>query len=66
MSTPALALESRGILRYSRWDALLIVLAVAHGLLVLALPVLPVIALGVWWNSNTISHNFIQDRKSVV
>ena len=30
-----------------------------HGLLLVAWPTLPVIALGVWWNSNTIAHNFI-------
>jgi hypothetical protein len=37
----------------------LIALAAAHAALLLAAPVMPVIALGVWWNSNTISHNFI-------
>lgn len=40
-------------------DGLLATLAAAHAALLLAAPVLPVIALGVWWNSNTISHNFI-------
>jgi len=34
-------------------------LALLHGMIVLAWPALPVIAVGVWWNSNTISHNFI-------
>lgn len=34
-------------------------LAVLQGLVLLAWPVLPVIAIGVWWNSNTISHHFI-------
>ncbi len=48
-----------GILRYSRWDALLIGLAAAHGALIPAAPFAPVIALGLWWNSNTISHNSI-------
>ena len=48
-----------GILRHSPWDALFVVLAVAHGALLLAVPTLPVVALGLWWNSNTISHNFI-------
>jgi Fatty acid desaturase len=37
----------------------LIALALLHGLILVVLPVWPVIALGVWWNSNTISHNFI-------
>src|SRR5712692_1613991 len=47
------------LLRHSRWDALLIVLAVLHGIALLASPVAPVIALGVWWNSNTIAHYHI-------
>jgi len=34
-------------------------LAALHGMILAAWPSLPVIALGVWWNSNTISHNFI-------
>lgn len=34
-------------------------LAILHGLILLAWPVWPVMALGVWWNSDTISHNFI-------
>ena len=34
-------------------------LAVALGLLLLAFPTFPVIAFGLWWNSNTVSHNFI-------
>ncbi len=49
----------QGIFRYSRWDALLIVLAGVHGALLWATPVAPVIALGLWWNSNTIAHNLI-------
>src|SRR5207237_7894887 len=34
-------------------------LAAAQGLLLLAMPTAPAIGLGVWWNSNTIAHNFI-------
>lgn len=48
----------RGRLRTSG-RGLLIALAAAHAALLLAAPVMPIIALGVWWNSNTISHNFI-------
>jgi hypothetical protein len=40
-------------------DTLLLALAATHGLLLILAPVLPVVALGVWWNSNTVSHNFI-------
>ncbi len=59
MATQPVRLTKRGILRTSGRDGLLIVLAAAHAALLLAAPVMPVIALGVWWNSNTISHNFI-------
>src|SRR5437660_9070230 len=46
-------------MRTSRWDGLMTALAVAQGVLLLAMPTSPAIALGVWWNANTISHNFI-------
>jgi hypothetical protein len=61
---PALALTisvppRTGILRHSSWDAVLIGLALAHGALLVLMPSVPLIALGLWWNANTISHNFI-------
>jgi hypothetical protein len=34
-------------------------MAAVHAIAVIAWPTIPVIALGVWWNANTISHNFI-------
>jgi len=34
-------------------------LAGAHAALLLAAPTAPVIAIGLWWNANTISHYFI-------
>jgi hypothetical protein len=51
--------RGRGILRYSGWDALLIAMALLHAAALVAAPSAPAIALGLWWNSNTISHNFI-------
>src|SRR5438105_5044813 len=45
-----------------RWDAFMIALAAAHAVVLFTAPSIPVIALGVWWNSNTISHNFIHRR----
>src|SRR6266516_4157981 len=48
-----------GILRHSPWDALLVGLALLHGALLVLVPSVPLIALGLWWNANTISHNFI-------
>jgi hypothetical protein len=40
-------------------DFLMVALAAAHAVILVTIPTLPVIALGLWWNSNTISHNFI-------
>ncbi|HKB41382.1 MAG TPA: fatty acid desaturase, partial [Gemmataceae bacterium] len=59
MNAPPLVLRRRGVLRYSRWDALLVALAAAHGLLLLLVPAAPVVAVGMWWNSNTIAHHFL-------
>ena len=49
----------RGIWRNSKWDAVPFGLSLVHGALLLAIPSMPLIALGTWWNSNTVSHNFI-------
>jgi hypothetical protein len=40
-------------------DSPFITLAAVHGIALAAWPTLPAIAVGVWWNSNTIAHNFI-------
>jgi hypothetical protein len=61
MSTLRCGVARQGVLRHSRRDALLVVLAFAHGAVLLALPCLPVVALGLWWNSNTIAHNAIHN-----
>jgi hypothetical protein len=45
--------------RWAKWDALLVALALAHGGLILGFPSIALIAVGLWWNANTISHNFI-------
>lgn len=37
----------------------MLTLALGHGAVLLLAPYMWVIALGVWWNSNTIAHNFI-------
>jgi hypothetical protein len=59
MASVALRFESRSILRFSAWDTLFVALAGVHGAVLLMLPAAPVIAAGLWWNANTISHNFI-------
>jgi fatty acid desaturase len=48
-----------GLLRHSAWDGLLVSLALAHAAVLLAAPSVPVVAIGLWWNSNTIAHNFL-------
>jgi len=50
---------SRSVLRHGAWDVLFIGLALVHGALLLLVPSIPLIGIGLWWNANTISHNFI-------
>lgn len=66
MTTATLRVARPGILRHSPWDALLVMLAVAHGALLLVgvwsgnhALMMTVVAVGLWWNANTIAHNFI-------
>jgi hypothetical protein len=40
-------------------DLVLVALAGAHAVVLMAAPTAPVIAIGLWWNANTISHYFI-------
>jgi hypothetical protein len=57
---PALAPPApRGVFRHSPWDALPVALAAGHGALLLLAPAAPVVAVGLWWSSNTVSHLFI-------
>ena len=47
--------------RDRRWtrDGAFVTLAVLQGVALAAAPTLALIAIGMWWNANTISHNFI-------
>jgi hypothetical protein len=45
--------------RFSPRDSLLVALAALQGAVTAVFPAAPLIALGVWWNSNTIAHNFL-------
>jgi hypothetical protein len=45
--------------RFSRRDAILVALAALHAVVLVCWPAAPLIAVGLWWNSNTIAHNFI-------
>ncbi|MCU1275939.1 MAG: hypothetical protein JWO48_3370 [Bryobacterales bacterium] len=50
---------SNGVLRNAWRDVPFLALAALHGVVLTEAPAAPVIAIGLWWNSNTISHNFI-------
>jgi Fatty acid desaturase len=57
---PALApVAPRGVFRHSPWDALPVALAAGHGALLLLAPAAPLVAVGLWWSSNTVSHLFL-------
>ena len=45
--------------RYSRWDGVLVALALVQGAVVLSRPSVWLISLGILWNSNTIAHYFV-------
>ena len=59
MSTATLLRPRPGLLRHSAWDALLVALAFGHGALLVAVPAAPIVALGLWWGTNTVTHYFI-------
>src|ERR1700728_1887478 len=59
MASVALQHPRTGIWRFSRSDASLVALAALHAAILVVWPVVPLIAVGVWWNSNTIAHNLI-------
>jgi Fatty acid desaturase len=49
----------RSILRHSQWDAILVAISAAHAVALLVIPSMPLVAVALWWNANTIAHNFI-------
>jgi hypothetical protein len=55
----AVAVRSGSLLRHSPWDAVLIWLSVVHALALVTIPSIPLVAIALWWNANTIAHNFI-------
>jgi len=70
MSSIAIDLEARSVsqaspakhtspLLHSKWDAVLIGLAIVQGLVLLLRPSPLLMAIGMWWAANTIAHNFI-------
>lgn len=55
------ALDVRRYLRHPGWDLLALVLTLTHGAVLLFVSSVPVIAIGMWWNANTIAHHFIHN-----
>src|SRR6476660_51978 len=45
--------------RIAVWDGMFVGLSIVPAVLLLAAPSIPLIAIALWWNANTISHNFI-------
>lgn len=52
-------IAARRVSRYQAWDALFVVLSLTQAAVLLTVPSIPVIAIGLWWNANTIAHNFL-------
>ena len=48
-----------GVWRFSGRDSILVALAALHGVILAMWPLAPIIGIGLWWNANTIAHNFI-------
>ena len=59
MASAVVGVGDRGFQHGLRRDARLVALAFLHGVILLAWPSAALIAIGLWWNSNTIAHNFI-------
>src|SRR5260370_39745558 len=59
MASAVVEVAARRVRRALGRDQLLIALAALHPVILLAWPTVVAIALGLWWNANTISHNFI-------
>jgi hypothetical protein len=57
--TSVIRLRALPLFRFSEWDAVFVGLSIVQAAVVVAFPSIPLIALGLWWNANTIAHNFI-------
>lgn len=52
-------MRATSVLRHSPWDGLLVALSLVQAGALIAVPSVPLVAIGLWWNANTVSHNFI-------
>ncbi|MBI3263829.1 MAG: fatty acid desaturase [Acidobacteria bacterium] len=49
----------RALLRHSSRDTWLVAVAAGQGALLVSLPSAPLVGIGLWWNANTVAHNFV-------
>jgi fatty acid desaturase len=59
MASVLVVSPARRVPRLLAWDAVFIGLSIAHAAVLIAWPSIATIAIGLWWNANTIAHNFI-------
>ncbi|MEP7353255.1 MAG: fatty acid desaturase [Acidobacteriota bacterium] len=59
MASVARHYPQTGIWRFTQQDSIFVAFAALHAAVLVAQPMAPFIALGLWWNANTIAHNFI-------
>ena len=52
-------MRATSLFRHSQWDGVLVALSLVQGAALVVAPSTVLVALGLWWNANTISHNFI-------
>src|SRR5262245_60660987 len=51
--------RSVAVSRARTWDGVFVGLSIVHAVALFFSASIPVIAIGLWWNANTIAHNFI-------
>lgn len=52
-------MRATSVLRHSPWDGTLVALSLVQAAAIVTVPSVALIAIGLWWNANTVSHNFI-------
>jgi len=58
-ATAAGPIGLRQLLRHPWWDVVAILLSLVHGVVLLLVPSTMIVAVGMWWNANTIAHHAI-------
>ena len=58
-TTTAVRTRPIAVPRVRARDGVFVGLSIAHACALVFIPSIPLIAIGLWWNANTIAHNFI-------